>query len=102
MDAETLRAVQVVVDPPLARDGSQLLRGQPNAADVGHVRHGEHARSWRQGLLEHADELVDARRTYRCGDPLDREPVARGPYVPRDVVRRVVLVPEHDLVTALE
>ena len=43
--------------------------GNRTPLDVGHVRHGEHARSWRQGLLEHADELVDARRTYRCGDP---------------------------------
>ena len=83
-------------------DVAELAHRQPDAAHVRDVGQREHPCARGQGALEDGGQLARARRGGRRRHPRHRQPVARRPHVPGDVVGGVVLVPHHDLVARLE
>ena len=76
--------------------------GEVNAGDVRDVGNRNHLRVRAEGLDEGDGQIVRSRRRLRNRHPPDGEAVAGRADIPRDVVRRMVLIPEDDLVAAPE
>ena len=100
--APALRAVDVNVNAAAVGHLAQLAHRQPHAGDVRDMRQRQHPGARRQSALEGRDKLIDARRGRRRRHSRHRQPVTRRPYVPGDVVGRMVLIPHHDLVARPE
>ena len=97
-----LRAVEMDVDAFGVGRLDDLFRGKVDAAHVRDMRDRQHFGLFRERRDESVDELLGALRVLWCRNAFHGEPEARRPHVPCDVIRRVILTPEHDFVALFE
>ena len=90
------------MDARTAGDCAKFPHRQPDAADVRRVGKREDAGPRSERLAEWRDQLIRAGRTARHGHGPERETAPTGADRPGDIVGRMVLVPDHDLVAGPE
>ena len=100
--AERLRAVDEGQDAALPGEATQLSRGEEVADRAREVGEGQHLRLRGQGLREGVDVVLRSRVRAHGGDDVDRVPVAPRLLLPGDVVARMVVREEEDLVAGFQ